>query len=82
MLINKIAYFGYGYYNHSDPKWYAISQYLIWKEADPLGHYYFTEGLNGLEANKFQEEINEINQLINEYDKDISFNNKTIDLSE
>ena len=33
--ISKIAHFGYGYTNHSDLKWYAITQMMIWQTADP-----------------------------------------------
>ena len=45
--ISLIAYFGYGYKNHTDKKWYAITQMMIWKVADPTGNFYFTDGLNG-----------------------------------
>lgn len=64
--ISKIAHFGYGYNNHTDPKWYAITQFMIWKETNN-GDYYFTDSLNGNRINIFQDEINEINNLINEY---------------
>jgi len=64
--ISKIAHFGYGYNNHTDSKWYAITQFMIWKETNN-GDYYFTDSLNGNRINIFQDEINEINNLINEY---------------
>lgn len=64
--ISKIAHFGYGYSNHTDSKWYAITQFMIWKETNN-GDYYFTDSLNGNRINIFQDEINEINNLINEY---------------
>ena len=65
--LKLIAYFGYNYQNHTDPKWYAISQYMIWKEADPSGDIYFTDSLNGNRIEAFANEINEINALINNY---------------
>lgn len=65
--LKLIAYFGYNYQNHTDPKWYAISQYMIWKEADPTGDIYFTDSLNGNRIEAFANEINEINALINNY---------------
>jgi len=70
--ISKIAHFGYGYKNHTEPKWYAITQMMIWKETGP-GDYYFTDYLNGNRIDIFQDEINEINSLINNYNKLPSF---------
>lgn len=80
--IKKIIYFGYQYQNHTDPKWYAITQYLVWKESDPTGNYYFTNGLNGARIDAFTNEINEIYSLINTYEQIPSFNNQTISLVE
>lgn len=65
--ISLIAYFGYVYGSHYDPKWYAVSQYMIWKEADPSSDIYFTDGLNGNRITAYTNEINEINNLINNY---------------
>lgn len=76
--IKKIIYFGYQYGNHTDAKWYAITQYMVWKEADPSGNIYFTNGLNGNRIDRFQGEIDEINNLINNYQKRPSFSDKAI----
>jgi len=65
--IKKIAYFGYGYGNHQSAEWYAITQFMIWQESDYDGDYYFTNGLNGSRINRFENEMNEINYLINQY---------------
>lgn len=73
--ISKIAHFGYGYTNHTDSKWYAITQMMIWKEAS-YGDYYFTDSLNGNRINIYQNEMNEINNLINKYKELPSFSNK------
>ena len=75
--ITAIAHFGYNYTNHTDPKWYAITQFMIWQASDPSGDYYFTDSLNGNRINPFQNEINEINNLINNYNTHPSFENKT-----
>ncbi len=72
--ISKIAHFGYGYKNHTEPKWYAITQFMIW-QASSNGDYYFTDSLNGNRINIFQNEIYEINKLIEDYDKLPSINN-------
>ena len=74
--ISRIAYFGYGYKNHSDRKWYAITQFMIWQASDPSGDYYFTNYLNGPKADRFTSEINEINNLVNESYITPSFSNK------
>ncbi len=75
--IRKLAHFGYGYQNHTDAKWYAITQVLIWETAEPEGDYYFTQGIVGERINPYQAEIDEINYLIEEYSKMPSFANQT-----
>ena len=81
--ISKIAHFGYGYKNHTDPKWYAITQFMIWKESDPTsGDYYFTNGLNGPRIDAYQNEMNEINYLVNHYSITPSFTNNTFTIVE
>ena len=40
--MNLIAYYGYGYKNHTEIKWYGITQYLIYKELD-YDDVYFTD---------------------------------------
>ena len=65
--ISKIAFFGYGYTNHTDVKWYAIAQLMIWQTADPIGDYFFSDTLAGNRISIFENEINEINTLINNY---------------
>lgn len=78
--IKALAYYGYNYENHSDIKWYAITQLLIWKQADPNGIYYFTDSLNGKYTDIYSNEINELNNLVNDYFKTPSFNGKTIEI--
>ena len=81
--IKKIAYFGYQYEGHYDLSWYAVAQMMIWKTASPYeGDYYFTETLNGTRTNKYDWQINEINNLIDKFDKEISIKNQTITLIE
>lgn len=75
--ITEIAYFGYGYHNHTDKKWYAITQFMIWQTADPTANFYFTDGLNGPRIEAYTQEMNEINTLITNYHKSTSLLNKT-----
>ena len=80
--IKNIINFGYKYGNHYDEKWYAITQFMVWQVADPTGEYYFTDGLNGNKIIRFQDEINEINSLIEEYNRLPSIANANIDIVE
>ena len=80
--IKKIAHFGYGYGTHNGTKWYAITQMMIWQTADLNGDYYFTDSLNGNRINIYQKEMEEINSLINNYNKLPSFTNETYTIVE
>ncbi len=78
--ISLIAYYGYGYKNHTQDKWYSITQVMIQKEADKNGEVYFTDKLNGNKIERFTDEINEINNLIKTHKKKIKFNKTNINL--
>ena len=78
--ISLLAYYGYGYGNHTDPKWYAVTQVLIWREVDKNADFFFTDVLDGSRIEAFNNEINEMNSLVNEHYKDPSFKNKTINV--
>ena len=80
--VNLLAYYGYMYDGHEDPKWYAITQVLIWKIFYPDYDIYFTDTLNGKKkVNAYQEEIAELERLIVSHDKNISFLNDNINLN-
>lgn len=74
--IALIAHFGYGYTNHQDKKWYAITQFMIWQASDPTGDFYFTDTLNGNKIERFTQEMAEINSLIASYNQNPSIMNK------
>ena len=65
--ISNLAYFGYLYPGHEDKKWYGITQYLIWKTVAKEVNIYFADGKNGKEINAYQSEIQEIENLIQDY---------------
>ncbi len=76
--LNLLAYYGYGYGNHTDSKWYAITQYEIWK-AYPLGwDSYWVDSFKGNKINQFESESQELLNLVNNHYKRPSFNNQTI----
>lgn len=75
-----LAYYGYQYGNHTDKKWYAITQYLIWKEVSPEVTVYFTDGVDGAKITPYTKEINELNNLVNNHLKLPSMVNNTFEV--
>jgi hypothetical protein len=70
--IKLIAYYGYNYDNHTDIKWYAITQYLIWLEIKPDNWtMYFSNSNHERLDNLFQDEINEIYDLVKNHDSSL-----------
>ena len=65
--VELLSYYGYGYKNRTDIKWYVITQYLIWKSVSN-NDIYFTDKLNGRRIDKYQVEINELNNDVNGHD--------------
>lgn len=66
--MKRLAYYGYGYPGHSEAKWWAVTQVLIWRVVDPSADIYFTNTLNGTRNNnKFINEINELNKLVDNH---------------
>ena len=69
--IKTIAYYGYGYVDkdnnvdHTDKKWYAVTQYLIWEIESNNHEIYFTSYLQGPKVDMFKEEKEEIKALVN-----------------
>ena len=78
--VNKIklaAYYGYGYSGHTDKKWYAITQLLIWRYAIPGGNFFFTDSLDGNKINTYDNDINSLISLVNNHYKKPGFDNST-----
>ncbi len=75
--ISLLAYYGYDYnengYNHSDQKWYAITQVMIWRTTNPESDIYFTDSLNGSRISKFESEIAELESLVANHYKQPKF---------
>ena len=64
--MNLIAYYGYGYKNHTEIKWYGITQYLIYKELD-YDDVYFTDTYFGNKITVYEKEIEELNNLVSKH---------------
>ena len=80
--ITLISHFGYGYKNHTESKWYAITQILIWEIADPSMTYFITPTKNSNDIKLFTNELQEIKNLVNNYKKQTSLNNKQFTIVE
>ena len=77
--VALLSYYGYKYGNHQDDKWFAITQVLIWKTMNSKYKVNFTDKLNGtILPNAYQEEINELENLVKEHSLLPSFNGKRV----
>lgn len=79
--IELLAYYGYGYQDHTSLDWYAVTQYLIWKTLEPDSTIYFTDTLNGNRIDKYQSEIAELERLVNSHNQLPSFVNQKYQLT-
>ncbi len=75
-----LAYYGYGYGNHTDSKWYSVTQYLIWKTVSPEVTVYFTDTQGGKKVEKYTSEIAELEQLVKDHYKTPSFSNENFEV--
>src|SRR5574344_631548 len=66
--ISLLAYYGYQYdqngYDHTEQKWYVITQVMIWRTTNPESDIFFTDSLNGNRIAKFDSEIAEMERLV------------------
>lgn len=83
--ISLIAYYGYGYFdskvNHTDLKWYSVTQFMIWQVVPHGYDIYFTDKLDGKKIVKYTEEIREIENLVRKHNKIPNFGKKTFTIS-
>lgn len=78
--IELLAYYGYGYTNHTSMDWYAATQLLIWEITDKESvPYPIEEGDRTLvRSNRYDSMMNEINSLVNNHGKTVSFDKQEI----
>lgn len=80
--LELLGYFGYGYKNHNDLKWAAITQYMIWQTVLPEGWFLtFTDGYEGEFKNIHEKETYEIEELIKNFETKPSFENNNYKIS-
>ena len=78
--INTLAYYGYGYKNHTGVEWYGVTQFLIWKELD-YRDVFFTDKPYGNRIVAYKNEMNEIRELVKMHNTLPSFNNDSFDFT-
>jgi len=72
--INTLAYYGYGYKNHTSVEWYGVTQFEIWKELD-YRDVFFTDKPYGNRIIAYKEERNELKNLVKLHNTLPSFSN-------
>lgn len=70
--VNLLAYYGYGYkdenVDHTDKKWYGITQVMIWRVMRPDLTWTFKKTRNSTpDINLYKEEIEEMNSLLEKH---------------
>lgn len=70
--VMLLSYYGYQYKDHTEKKWYSITQILIWRTIDKNGSYYWVNS-DGEKINVYQNEIKELEKLVKKHDLKPSF---------
>lgn len=80
--IELLGYYGYGYKNHTNEKWAAITQYMIWQTVLPVGWFLtFTDGYEGAFKNVHEAEVKELESLIKNFETKPSFENEVFKIT-
>lgn len=66
--IKLLSYYGYGYGNHTDSKWFSVTQIMIWRTIDKTSSFNW---LNNLSEKRiiypYENEIQELERLVNNH---------------
>ncbi len=80
--LELLTYYGYGYNNRTSSDWYVITQFLIWQTVSPNNEFYFTDTYGGNKITKYENEINELLNEVNNHDNVPDFiKNYTVNLN-
>ena len=78
--VKLIAYYGYGYGNHTSIEWYMATQVAIWSVTDP--EVYPTVARGDLtRTDRFDAKVNEIMNLVNNHTTHPSFDRQTVTMN-
>ena len=67
--VRLIAYYGYGYKNHTDTKWITITQIMIWRTLYPNNAFGWAEPTSKNAIFPYGKEIEELKGLVNSHYK-------------
>lgn len=78
-LIQLYAYYGYGYYGHTDKKWISITQLTIWRELYPEYEFEWLDNVKDRNViHPYDREIDELHRLVNSHYKLPSFKDEYV----
>ena len=79
--IRLLAYYGYGYGNHTSTDWISVTQTLIWRTTRPDLDIYYSRSSQAKNRDDsiFASEIAELNALVANHYNRPSFNTNTIE---
>ena len=82
--IQLLAYYGYGYsdssVDHSDLKWYSVTQVMIWQTVPHGMDIYFTDTLNGNKITRYTSEMQEMENLLSQHYTTPDFGSTNFDM--
>jgi len=82
--IQLLAYYGYGYsdsaVDHTDLKWYSVTQFMIWKTVPHGMDIYFTDSVNGNRITKYASEMAEMEDLLAKHYTTPDFGSTSFDM--
>lgn len=82
--IQLLAYYGYGYsdseVNHTDLKWYSVTQFMIWKTVPHGMDIYFTDTLDGNRITRYTSEMAEMEALLEKHYTTPDFGSTSFDM--
>lgn len=62
MRVEALIYYGYGYQDHTDMKWYIVTQYMLWNLLEPNNTWSITDANDP--DNHYESEILELTSLV------------------
>ncbi len=83
--VRNLAFYGYSYkddkYNHTDKKWYGITQVMIWRVMRPDLNWTFKSNREATPSKTlYSKEVKEMETLIKNHDKVSSFSDKKFNI--
>ena len=82
--VQLLAYYGYQYkddqYDHTDLKWYSVTQLMIWNSVPSDYEIYFSKSLKNERIDKYLDEIAEMESILAKHHEGVSFAQSVVSL--